>query len=177
MGEKESAGSSMSDIAVESADAVLVGDDIERLPDLFRIARKVMKKVGQNIVISLCINLVAVALSVFGVLNPVTGALMHNGGSVFVVLNAAMLLRGRDEPRTSGGSGASRLWHSCGFAPAPLRRPSARVLSREGEACAPPVPLRAAIGGGHRKKAAGLEPVWGPNPAAFLKTPCLAFIS
>ena len=85
-----------SDIAVESADAVLVGDDVKRLPYLFRTTRKVMKKVNTNIIISLVINLVAITLSVLGVLNPVTGALMHNCGSVFVVLNAALLLRERD---------------------------------------------------------------------------------
>jgi len=85
-----------SDIAVESADAVLVSDDIRRLPYLFRTTRKVMKKVSQNIVISLCINVAAVTLSVLGLLNPVTGALMHNCGSVFVVLNAASLLREKE---------------------------------------------------------------------------------
>ncbi len=85
-----------SDIAVESADAVLVSDDVKRLPYLFRTMKKVMKKVNQNIVISLSINLVAVVLSVLGVLNPVTGALMHNCGSVFVVVNAALLLREKD---------------------------------------------------------------------------------
>jgi len=84
-----------SDIAVESSDAVLVSDDLRRLPYLFRLTRRVMGKVRQNIVISLCINLAAVTLSVLGLLNPVTGALLHNCGSVFVVLNAALLLRDR----------------------------------------------------------------------------------
>lgn len=85
-----------SDIAVESADAVLVSDDVKRLPYLFRTMKKVMKKVNQNIIISLVINLVAVVLATLGVLNPVTGALMHNCGSVFVVVNAALLLREKD---------------------------------------------------------------------------------
>jgi len=82
-----------SDIAVESSDAVLVNDDIRKLPYLFGLTKRVMKKINQNIVISLAINLAAVTLSVLGLLNPVTGALMHNCGSVFVVLNAALLLR------------------------------------------------------------------------------------
>lgn len=85
-----------SDIAVESADAVLVQDDIKRLPYLFSATKKVMKKVNQNIIISLALNLVAAVLSVLGLLNPVTGALMHNCGSVFVVINAALLLKGKD---------------------------------------------------------------------------------
>ena len=45
---------------------------------------------------SLAINLSSVVLSVLGVLNPVTGALWHNCGSVFVVVNAALLLRLKD---------------------------------------------------------------------------------
>ena len=43
------------------------------------------------------INLTAVVLSALGILSPVTGALWHNCGSVFVVVNAALLLRLKDE--------------------------------------------------------------------------------
>lgn len=86
-----------SDIAVESADAVLVEDDIRRLPYLFVLMKKVIGNVRQNIILSLLINFSAVLLSAFGLLNPVTGALVHNGGSVLVVVNAARLLRERDE--------------------------------------------------------------------------------
>ncbi|MCR5723386.1 MAG: cation-translocating P-type ATPase [Lachnospiraceae bacterium] len=85
-----------SDIAIESADAVLVSDDIKRIPYLFNLMRKVMKKIKVNIVASLIINLSAVILSAIGVLTPVTGALWHNFGSVFVVINAALLLRLKD---------------------------------------------------------------------------------
>ena len=86
-----------SDIAVESADAVLVSDDVKRLPYLFNLMQKVVKKVHINIIASLIINLTAVVLSALGILNPVTGALWHNCGSVFVVVNAALLLRLKDE--------------------------------------------------------------------------------
>lgn len=85
-----------SDIAIESADAVLVSDEIKRLPYLFSLMQKVMKKVQVNIIASLVINLSAVVLSALGVLNPVTGALWHNCGSVFVVVNAALLLQLKD---------------------------------------------------------------------------------
>lgn len=86
-----------SDIAIESADAVLVSDEICRLPYLFALTQKVMGKVRVNIIASLFINLTAVLLSALGILTPITGALWHNVGSVFVVVNAAMLLRFRDE--------------------------------------------------------------------------------
>ena len=86
-----------SDIAIESADAVLVSDEIHRLPYLFSLTRKVMRKVKVNIIASLAINLAAILLSAFGVLGPITGALWHNCGSVFVVVNAALLLREKDD--------------------------------------------------------------------------------
>lgn len=82
-----------SDIAIESADAVLVGDEIKRIPYLFMLTKKVMHKVNVNIVAGMIINITAVILSSAGILNPVTGALWHNFGSVFVVINAALLLQ------------------------------------------------------------------------------------
>ena len=39
----------------------------------------------------MCINAVAIVCSVLGLLNPVTGAIVHNAGSCLVVLNAALL--------------------------------------------------------------------------------------
>jgi P-type E1-E2 ATPase len=86
-----------SDIAVEAADAVLVSDDILRIPYLMRISQKVMRKINANIIFSMSLNLLAVVLSVTGVLNPVLGALVHNAGSVAVVINSALLLASRDE--------------------------------------------------------------------------------
>ena len=86
-----------SDIAIESADAVLVSDELRRLPYLFSLTQRVMKKIRSNIIASLIINLTAVVLSSLGVLTPITGALWHNFGSVFVVVNAAALLRIRDD--------------------------------------------------------------------------------
>jgi len=86
-----------SDIAAEAADAVLVGDDIKRLPYLFGLTRRVIRKIHVNIAASLVINLAAVLLSALGILTPVSGALWHNFGSVFVVVNAALLLRLKDE--------------------------------------------------------------------------------
>lgn len=81
-----------SDIAVESSDAVLISDDIKRIPYLLFIANKTMKKVNFNIVFSMGLNFIAVALAITGVLNPIWGALVHNMGSVFVVVNSSLLL-------------------------------------------------------------------------------------
>lgn len=81
-----------SDVTVESADAVLVEDDIRKIPYIFYLTRRVMGNIRTNIIASLLINLTAVILSIAGVLTPVTGALWHNFGSVFVILRAAGIL-------------------------------------------------------------------------------------
>jgi len=81
-----------SDIAVEAADAVLVSDNIERIPYLFKMAKKTMKRINFNITVAMIWNAAAVALSVMGMLVPVTAALVHNAGSVFVVVSSALLI-------------------------------------------------------------------------------------
>lgn len=80
-----------SDIAVQAADIALVGDDISRLPYLKRLSRACVNTIKFSITLSLLINLAAIVLSLLGLLNPTTGALVHNAGSVFVVLIAALL--------------------------------------------------------------------------------------
>ena len=80
-----------SDIAVEAADIVLMGDDISKVPYLKRLSNATVKTIRFSIALSMCINLLAVTLSVIGALNPTTGALVHNAGSCFVVLIAALL--------------------------------------------------------------------------------------
>lgn len=80
-----------SDIAVEAADVALMGDDISRIPYLKRLSNATVNTIKLSITLSLCINMVAIALSLLGLLTPTTGALVHNAGSVFVVLIAALL--------------------------------------------------------------------------------------
>ena len=84
-------GSMGSDIAIETADIALMGDDLSRLPYLKRLSNAVVFSIKFNITLSMIINFIAITLSVLGMLNPVTGALVHNVGSVLVVLNAALL--------------------------------------------------------------------------------------
>lgn len=84
-------GGAGSDIAVEAADIALIGDDLSKLAYLKRLSVGCVRLIKTNIAISMSINAVAIALSIFGLLTPVTGALVHNAGSVLVVLNAALL--------------------------------------------------------------------------------------
>ena len=80
-----------SDIAVEAADVALMTDDISRIPYLKWLSNATVGTIKTCITISMCINAAAVTLSVLGILTPTTGALVHNVGSTFVVLMAALL--------------------------------------------------------------------------------------
>lgn len=84
-------GSMGSDIALEAADIALMGDDVAKIPYLKRLSNLTVNTIKFNITLAMVINFVAVGLSVMGILTPVTGALVHNVGSVLVVLNAARL--------------------------------------------------------------------------------------
>ncbi|OXS30130.1 MAG: copper-translocating P-type ATPase [Desulfovibrio sp. MES5] len=84
-------GSMGSDIAIDAADMALMGDDITKIPYLKRLSDATVNTIKFNITLSMAINLVAISMSVMGLLNPITGALVHNAGSVLVVLNAARL--------------------------------------------------------------------------------------
>ena len=81
-----------SDIAVDAADIALVGDDISVLPHLLRLARRMMVTIRCNLTFSMALNFVAIILAITGVLGPVVGALVHNAGSVLVIVNSALLL-------------------------------------------------------------------------------------
>ncbi|MCI1943808.1 heavy metal translocating P-type ATPase [Clostridium luticellarii] len=86
-----------SDVAIETADIALMSDDIGKLPFLIKLCRKTKNRILFNITISMFINFCAIILAGFGILNPITAALVHNCGSVFVVVNSALLLTYKDE--------------------------------------------------------------------------------
>lgn len=81
-----------SDIAVEAADIALVYDDIKSIPHLLSLSQKTMKTIKINLTLSMLLNFVAIILAMTGVLGPVLGALVHNVGSVVVIINSALLL-------------------------------------------------------------------------------------
>ena len=84
-----------SDIAVDAADIALVNDDIKEIPHLLRLAKRMMLTIKCNLTFSMTLNFVAIVLAITGILNPVVGALVHNAGSVFVIINSALLLKWR----------------------------------------------------------------------------------
>ena len=81
-----------SDIAVEAADIALINDDLRELPHLVALSRRMMFVIRCNLIFSMALNFLAITLAITGLLNPVVGALVHNAGSVFVILHSAFLL-------------------------------------------------------------------------------------
>ena len=84
-----------SDIAVEAADIALVDDEVKELPHLMALSRRMMTTIRMNLTFSMGLNFLAIFLAMAGTLNPVVGALVHNAGSVAVILNSAVLLKWR----------------------------------------------------------------------------------
>lgn len=81
-----------SDIAVDAADIALVDDEVRELPHLVALSKRMMTTIKLNMAFSMTLNFIAIALAIIGTLNPVVGALVHNAGSVLVIINSAFLL-------------------------------------------------------------------------------------
>ena len=81
-----------SDIAVDAADIALVDDEVKELPHLLALSKRMMTTIKCNLSFSMGLNFLAIALAITGILNPVVGALVHNAGSVLVIVNSALLL-------------------------------------------------------------------------------------
>ncbi|GLC81035.1 heavy metal translocating P-type ATPase [Lacrimispora brassicae] len=84
-----------SDIAIDAAAIALIGDDIQEIPHLLWLAKKTMRTIRVNLTASMMLNFIAIGLAIAGILNPVLGALVHNAGSVAVIINSSLLLNWR----------------------------------------------------------------------------------
>ena len=82
-------GGTGTDLALQTADVVLLNDRLDRLATLFDLSRRVRKTIHVNLLLGLALNVIALALASMGILSPMLGALWHNLGSVFVVGNSA----------------------------------------------------------------------------------------
>ena len=87
-------------IAAEAADIAITQGSVEELSHLFALSRHLRKTIRRNIAFSLALNFLAIALAVTGEIGPVLGALIHNTGSILVIISSALLLHwksGKDE--------------------------------------------------------------------------------
>ena len=67
----------------------------EAKPHLIALSKRMMTMIKCNLTFSMGLNFVAILLAIRGTLNPVVGALVHNAGSVLVIINSAFLLKWR----------------------------------------------------------------------------------
>ncbi|MBP3302045.1 MAG: cation-translocating P-type ATPase [Opitutales bacterium] len=81
-----------SELAVDTAEIAILNDKLETIPGLLNFSKSVLKTIHINFGISLVINFSSVILSAAGVLDPVTGAIVHNASSVLVVSHSALLM-------------------------------------------------------------------------------------
>ncbi|MGB3919804.1 HAD-IC family P-type ATPase, partial [Methanothrix sp.] len=80
------------DVAMETADIGLLSDDLSKMPHLIKVSRKAIKTIKLNLVFSLGVLAVAVALTVPGILTPVSGALLHELSSIPVIMNSMRII-------------------------------------------------------------------------------------
>lgn len=104
-------GSIGSDVSIEAADIALINDDIGEIPHLVAISRKTLKVINMNIAFSLSLNFIAMIMAILGVLNPIAGALVHNIGSVIVIIYSSTLINfklSRNEQKKSEKLGMTK---------------------------------------------------------------------
>jgi len=86
-------GAAGTDVAIETSDIALMGDNLLMVPEILGLSRRALKIIGQNIwAFAVGVNLVGMFLAGSGHINPIMAALIHNAASVAVVGNSARLL-------------------------------------------------------------------------------------
>jgi Cd2+/Zn2+-exporting ATPase len=81
------------DLALQTAQIALLADELGTIPHLLGLSRRAMHAIRQNLCFSLGVLTVAVALTIIGVLRPVSGALLHELSSIPVIANSARLIK------------------------------------------------------------------------------------
>ncbi|MFT9498089.1 heavy metal translocating P-type ATPase [Anaerosolibacter sp.] len=97
-------GTGGTDIAIETADIVLAGDNPVKIVEAVDISRKTMAVIKQSYGIAIGINALGIVLGAASLISPLTAAILHNASTVGVVINSSRLLK--YEPKTVGQSNA-----------------------------------------------------------------------
>jgi len=90
------------DVAKESADVVLIGNDLVKLVETLRIARRTRSIIWQNFAGTIGVDTLGIVLAAFGMLNPLLAALIHVGSELLFLLNSARLLPAADRLKPTG---------------------------------------------------------------------------
>ncbi len=86
-----------SDVAIESADIALMNNNLMNIPFVIDLARRTRRIIYQNLALSICISVVMIALSAFGVISALAGSVLHNVGAFAVLINSSRILREEKE--------------------------------------------------------------------------------
>ncbi|MCR4318675.1 MAG: cation-translocating P-type ATPase [Planctomycetes bacterium] len=81
------------DISLQSADLVLLSENLSALPFVINLARKAHTIIAENVLVGVGFSVTMLILASLGYIHPLVGALLHNVGAIFVVFNSARLLR------------------------------------------------------------------------------------
>ncbi|MBI5496877.1 MAG: cadmium-translocating P-type ATPase [Deltaproteobacteria bacterium] len=95
-------GGAGSDVALETADVVLMADDLRKLPFAVALARAATRAIRQNLVISLGVSAVLVTASIFGWVRIAEAVVLHEGSTLLVVANGLRLLGWKAPPSLPG---------------------------------------------------------------------------
>ena len=85
-------GAAGSDVAIETADVVLLGDDLTKVEYTIRLSRKAFQKMRLNIGFAIIWNVMGLSLASLGFLTPILAAFFQEAGCISVVVNSALLL-------------------------------------------------------------------------------------
>ena len=85
-------GAAGSDVAIETADVALLGDDLTKVEYTIRLSRKAFSKMKMNIAFSMAWNALGLTLASLGLLVPILAAVLQEAGCISVVINSALLL-------------------------------------------------------------------------------------
>jgi heavy metal translocating P-type ATPase len=91
-------GAAGSDVAVETADVALLGDDLTKVEYAINLSRKAFTRMKGNIVYAFIWNIIALTIAAAGLLNPILAVILAELGCISVVINSALLLRNKPKP-------------------------------------------------------------------------------
>jgi cation-transporting P-type ATPase C len=86
-------GLSGTEVAIETADIVLVSDDLSKLSKMLKIGKMTLSIIKQNIAFAIAVNIIGIALSSQGIISPLTASIIHESNALIVMVNSLRLLK------------------------------------------------------------------------------------
>jgi len=88
-------GAAGTDIAIETAGIILTTDEIGKVPEAIGLSKRTLSVIKQNILFALAVNILGVAISTMGIVNPILASAIHESNALLVVLNSVRLIRAK----------------------------------------------------------------------------------